>query len=82
MSEKVDGITVIGWLRSEEILMLEEGFSVQDDLFLAGLDSMAVMQLVVAAEERFGVQLQAVDLTKENLGTAESLAALIDEHRA
>lgn len=82
MSEKVDGITVIEWLGSEEILMLEEGFSVRDDLFLAGLDSMAVMQLVVAAEERFGVQLQAADLTKENLGTAESLAALIDERRA
>ncbi len=82
MSEEVDGIKVIGWLRSEEILMLEEGFSVQDDLFLAGLDSMAVMQLVVAAEERFGAQLQAVDLTKDNLGTAESLAALIDERRA
>ncbi len=81
MSREVDGIEVIGWLRSEEILMLEEGFTVGDDLFQAGLDSMAVMQLVVAAEEQFGVQLQAGDLTKENLTTAESLATLIRERR-
>ena len=76
MSTEVEGITVIEWLRSEQILDLTEGFSTGDDLFLAGLDSMAVMQLVVAAEERFGVVLQAADLSKENLGTAGSLAAL------
>jgi len=77
MSMEVDGITVIKWLRSEEILSLDEGFTATDDLFLAGLDSMAVMQLVVAAEERFGVVLQAADLSKDNLGTAEALAALL-----
>ena len=79
---EVDGGTVIGWLKSEEILDLTEGFSTADDLFLAGLDSMAVMQLVVAAEERFGVVLQAADLSKENLGTADALAVLINRRRA
>jgi acyl carrier protein len=82
MSEEVDGIKVVEWLRSEGILELEDGFSARDDLFLAGLDSMAVMQLVVAAEERFGVLLQAADLTKDHLGTAESLASLIQDRRA
>ena len=82
MSMEVEGSTVIEWLRSEEILTLAESFSTRDDLFLAGLDSMAVMQLVVAAEERFGVRLQAVDLSKENLGTAEALAALFTTRRA
>lgn len=82
MSMEVQGNTVIGWLRDEQILDLTDGFSTDDDLFLAGLDSMAVMQLVVAAEERFGVVLQAADLSKENLGTAESLAALINRRRA
>lgn len=82
MNLEVEGNTVIEWLRSEEILDLTEGFSTADDLFLAGLDSMAVMQLVVAAEERFGVLLQVADLSKENLGTAESLAALINRRHA
>ncbi len=75
---EVDGGTVIGWLRSEGILDLTDGFSNSDDLFLAGLDSMAVMQLVVAAEDRFGVVLQAADLSKENLGSADALAVLIN----
>ena len=79
---EVEGITVIEWLRSEQILDLTEGFSTSHDLFLAGLDSMAVMQLVVAAEERFGVVLQAADLSKENLGTAESLVALFTLRRS
>lgn len=79
---EVDGRTVIEWLRGEEILPLDEGFPADGDLFLAGLDSMAVMQLVVAAEERFGVALQASDLSKENLGTAESLASLIQKRLA
>jgi acyl carrier protein len=78
----VEGNTVIDWLRNEQILDLTEGFSTRDDLFLAGLDSMAVMQLVVAAEDRFGVVLQAADLSKDNLGTAESLAALLTTRRA
>lgn len=80
MNLEVNADEVIGWLRSEGILDLPEGFSANDDLFLAGLDSMAVMQLVVAAEERFGVVLRAADLSKENLGTAAALAALI-HHR-
>ncbi len=79
---EVEGNTVIEWLRSEQILDLTECFSIRDDLFLAGLDSMAVMQLVVAAEDRFGVVLQAADLSKENLCTAESLAALLTTRRA
>lgn len=79
---EVDGRTVIGWLRHEELLPLDEGFPTDGDLFLAGLDSMAVMQLVVAAEERFGVVLQASDLSKENLGTPESLASLIQKRLA
>jgi len=78
MSMAVDGGMVIGWLRSEGILDLTDGFSASDDLFLAGLDSMAVMQLVVAAEDRFGVVLQAADLSKENLGSADALAVLIN----
>jgi len=82
MNIEVEGSTVIEWLRSEGILPLVESFSTCDDLFLAGLDSMAVMQMVVAAEESFGVLLQATDLSKDNLGTAEALAALLTIRRA
>jgi acyl carrier protein len=41
------------------------------------MDSMAVMQLVVAVEDRYGIELGPEDLTKENLATPVTLAALI-----
>jgi acyl carrier protein len=68
---------VMEWLRSEGILELPANFSADGDLFLAGLDSMAVMQLVVAAEERFGVLLGPADLKRANLVSIRALAGLL-----
>lgn len=48
---------------------------------LPELDSMAVLELVAALEERFGISIDDDDVTAEvfeNLGT---LAALVDEKR-
>ncbi len=70
-------IELIDWLNDEEVLALDWDFPEDGDLFGAGLDSMAVMQLVVAVEDRFGVELGPEDLTKANLATPTTLAALI-----
>ena len=48
---------VIDWLNDEGVLELDWDFPEDGDLFEAGLDSMAVMQLVVAVEDRFGIEL-------------------------
>lgn len=69
---------VIDWLNEEGMVELGAGFSADGDLFSAGLDSMAVMQLVVAAEEKFGVVLGPEDITRANLGTPRAMAALLD----
>ena len=68
---------LIDWLSDEGVLELEWDFPVDGDLFTAGLDSMAVMQLVVAVEDRYGVELGPEDLTRANLATPVTLAALI-----
>lgn len=68
---------VIEWLNEEGMVELGDDFSAKGDLFAAGLDSMAVMQLVVAAEEKFGVVLGPEDMTRANLSTPESMAALL-----
>lgn len=68
---------VIDWLNDEGVLELDWDFPEDGDLFTAGLDSMAVMQLVVAVEDRFGIELGPEDLTKANLATPTTLAALI-----
>ncbi|NQX02332.1 hypothetical protein HQ447_16865 [bacterium] len=68
---------IIDWLNDEGVLELDWDFPEDGDLFAAGLDSMAVMQLVVAVEDRFGIELATEDLTKVNLATPTTLAALI-----
>ena len=68
---------VIDWLNDEGVLELDWDFPEDGNLAEAGLDSMAVMQLVVAVEDRFGIELGPEDLTKANLATPTTLAALI-----
>ncbi len=70
---------VIDWLNEEGMVELPAGFPSDGDLFAAGLDSMAVMQLVVAAEEKFGVILGPEDITRENLSTPAAMAGLFAE---
>lgn len=68
---------LIDWLNDEGVMELDWDFPEDGDLFTAGLDSMAVMQLVVAVEDRFGIELGPEDLTRVNLATPTTLAALI-----
>ncbi len=68
---------LIDWLNDEEIIELDWDFPEDGDLFAAGMDSMAVMQLVVAVEDQYGVELGPEDLTKANLATPKTLTALI-----
>jgi acyl carrier protein len=68
---------IIDWLNDEGVLELDWDFPEDGNLAEAGLDSMAVVQLVVAVEDRFGIELGPTDLTKANLATPTTLAALI-----
>jgi acyl carrier protein len=73
---------LIDWLNGEGLLELDWDFPEDGDLFAAGLDSMAVMQIVVAVEDEYGVELTPDDLTRENLATPSTLAALIAGKRS
>jgi acyl carrier protein len=72
---------VMAMLREEGLVELAADFPADGDLFAAGLDSMAVMQLIVVAEERFGAVIGPADAGRENLGTPAALAALIGRTR-
>jgi len=76
-TDKPDAQEILAWLRKEGILVLPDACGEDEDLFAAGLDSMAVMQVMVAAEERFGAVFSPGDLTRKQLGTPAALAALI-----
>lgn len=62
---------------STEILEVGNGIDENTDLFDAGLDSMAIMQLLIQIETHFGVQLRVGQLTRENFSTIQKIAALI-----
>jgi acyl carrier protein len=64
-------------LISTEILEVGPGFDENSDLFEAGLDSMAIMQLLIQIETHFGVQLRVAQLTRANFSTVRQIADLI-----
>jgi acyl carrier protein len=70
---------LIDWLNDEGVLELDWDFPEDGNLAGAGLDSAAVVQLIAAVEDRYGIELGPEDLTVEHLATPTSLAARITE---
>ena len=51
----------------------------EDNLQEAGLDSMAIMQLLVLIEEKYGISLPNGAISCRNFGSAQSVAMLLRE---
>ena len=63
-----------------ERVLQKDSLGPDDDFFLAGGDSLAAMQLVLAANERFNVEL-SIDLVFSDANTIRKMAAVIDERK-
>ena len=63
----------------DEILTANGEFTPRSNLVEAGLDSLAVTQLLLSIEESTGVWVDESLLTPENLRTSETLGALVFE---
>jgi acyl carrier protein len=61
----------------DELLEVDDRFTPHSNLIEAGLDSLAVTQLMLSIEERTGVWVDESLLTPENLESAETLAACV-----
>ena len=61
-------------------LLQKDGLGPKDDFFLAGGDSLAATQLVLAANELFDVEL-TLDLIFSDASTIRTMAAMIDERK-
>ena len=66
-------------LIQDNVLECPGGLTPQSDLFEHGLDSMAIMQLLLLIEEKYGFMPPASDLTRDNFTTPEDLARLLSE---
>ncbi len=67
---------------SERLLETQPGFDADSNLYEAGLDSMALMQLLILVEEEYGVSIPESALTKQNFSTVRHLSRIIHERRA
>jgi len=73
---------VISLLLTEQILEPEEPITPKADLFALGLDSMALMQLMLQIEVRFGITISPAELSRDHFATAEALAGFLNQKRA
>lgn len=64
-------------LLRERLLETPAPLEATTDLYALGLDSMAIMQLLILVEEEYGVSLPDGSLTRENFSTVRQLARLV-----
>lgn len=64
---------------SKEILENRPDLDERTDLFETGMDSLGTMQLLVRIEQRFGIQLPAAGLTRDNASTVAGWVKLMQE---
>lgn len=72
---------VIELLTSEHILEPQEPIAPDTDLFSLGMDSMAMMQLLLHIEDRFRLTINPAEMTRERFATAGALASFLGEKR-
>ncbi len=70
--------TTLRSLVAERMFPLGEGFTDDCDLYAEGLDSMALMQLILLLEQEMGVRIGPEDLAKENFQSLAAIAALVE----
>ena len=61
---------------------LKESFTSDCDLYAEGLDSMALMQLILFLEQDLGVRIEPEDLGRENFQTLDAIARLVEKKRS
>ncbi len=61
------------------LLSISGNFGPNDNLQEVGLDSMAIMQLLVLIEEKYGIAIPSGAISCRNFGNARSLALLLRE---
>lgn len=66
----------------ERLLETPPDFNVETSLYDCGLDSMAIMQLLLMIEESHGIMLPDADLSRENFNSVRALARLLQKRLA
>ncbi|MGH8477757.1 MAG: acyl carrier protein [Methylococcales bacterium] len=67
----------------QELVFVDDpqAFGEQEDLLEAGLDSMAIMRLIIFVENEFEVTLPDAEIEPDNLRTLDALEKWISRHK-
>jgi acyl carrier protein len=65
-----------------QLIELPAGFGPEEDLFEAGLDSMAIMQLLLILEEEYGTVIPMGEVTRDNFHTSTAITRLVVEKQS
>jgi acyl carrier protein len=69
----------------ENFLYMHPGLEVSDTdnlLALGVMDSLSFVELVEEVQERYGVQVQDVEITEDNFDSVDAIVSYIDRKRA
>ncbi len=78
MPAAITADAVLALLDEQAIVETDEPLAADSDLFACGLDSLALMRLIVAAEQAFGRRLPPAEITRARCATAAALAAWLN----
>ncbi len=81
MSQAITPAAVLDLILSQQIVETSEPVTTSTDLFGLGMDSMAMMQLLLHIEDQFGIAVTPAEMTRERFATAEALAAFLSSKR-
>jgi len=70
-------VTSLRTLIHEQLFPLDHAVTESSDLHAAGLDSLALMQLILLVENKYSVKITPEDLDRENFSSLEKLAEMI-----
>ncbi len=65
-----------------QLVELPPGFGPDADLFAAGLDSMAIMQLLLILEEEYGTVIPMGEVTRDNFHTTAAITRLVERKQS
>ena len=82
MPEAITPAAILDLIVEQQIVESSEPLTPTTDLFGLGLDSMAMMQLLLHLEDRFGVEVTPAEMTRDRFQTATALAGFLVEKTA
>lgn len=77
-----DFINSLRLLISEQLFPLDDSVTNESDLHSEGLDSLALMQLILLLEREYSVSVSPEDLNRENFSSLEKLSEFVSTKKA